>query len=100
MSVVDGSSGAGTRRRNRRLDLRTTQSERELIERAIATTGSGLTEFVVGSAVEAAQRVLADRDRFELTAQAAAEWDAINDRPARDLPGLRRLMERPSPFIG
>ena len=52
MSVVDGSSEAGTRRRNRRLDLRITQSERELIERAIATTGSGLTEFVVGSAVE------------------------------------------------
>ena len=72
MSVVDGSSEAGTRRRNRRLDLRITQSERELIERAIATTGSGLTEFVVGSAVEAAQRVLADRDRFELTAHAAA----------------------------
>ena len=99
MSVVDGSSEAGTRRRNRRLDLRITQSERELIERAIATTGSGLTEFVVGSAVEAAQRVLADRDRFELTAQAAAEWDAINDPPARDLPGLRALMERPSPFV-
>jgi uncharacterized protein (DUF1778 family) len=99
VSVVDGSSGAGTRRRNRRLDLRITQSERELIERAIATTGSGLTEFVVGSAVEAAQRVLADRDRFELTAQAAAAWEAVNDRPARDLPGLRALMERPSPFV-
>ena len=99
MSVVDGSSEAGTRRRNRRLDLRITQSERELIERAIATTGSGLTEFVVGSAVEAAQRVLADRDRFDLTAQAAAAWEAVNDRPARDLPGLRALMERPSPFV-
>ncbi len=100
MSVVDGSSAAGARRRSRRLDLRTTQRERELIERAIATTGSGLTEFVVGSAVEAAQRVLADRDRFELTAESAAAWDAINDRPARDLPGLRQLMERPSPFVG
>lgn len=99
MSVVGGSSAAGTRRRNRRLDLRTTQGERELIERAVATTGSGLTEFVVGSAVEAAQRVLADRDRFELAAESAAAWDAVNDRPARDLPGLRRLMERPSPFV-
>ena len=99
MSVVDGSSEAGTRRRNRRLDLRITQSERELIERAIATTGSGLTELVVESAIEPTQLVLADRHRFQLTAHAAAEWEAINDRPARDLPGLRALMERPSPFV-
>ena len=29
---------------------------------------------------------------------AAAEWEAINARPARELAGLRRLMERPSAF--
>jgi uncharacterized protein (DUF1778 family) len=87
-----------TRRRSRRLELRTTPDERDLIDRAAAATSSGVTEFVVGSAVIAAQRVLADRDRFELDAEAAAAWEAINERPARDLPGLRNLMDRPSPF--
>lgn len=87
-----------TRRRSRRLELRTTPDERALIDRAAAVTGSGLTEFVITNAVDAAKRVLADKDRFELEPAAAAAWDAVNARRARELPGLRRLMERPSPF--
>ncbi len=86
------------RRRSRRLELRTTPDERELIDRAVLETDTDLTEFVVAHAVEAARRVLADRDRFELDGDALAEWEAINARRARDLPGLRRLMQRPSPF--
>ena len=87
------------RRRSRRLELRTTPEEREIIDRAAAASDTGLTEFVVSSAVTAAQRVLADRDRFELEAVAAEAWEALNARPARDLPGLRRLMARPTPFV-
>jgi uncharacterized protein (DUF1778 family) len=87
-----------TRRRSRRLELRTTPDERDLIERAVAVAGTDLTDFVVVNAVDAARRVLADRERFELDADAVVAWDAINARRARDLPGLRRLMERPSPF--
>ena len=71
--------------------------ERDLIDRAVTETG--LTEFVVTNAVEAARRVLADRDRFELDAEVLAAWESIDDRLARDLLGLRRLMERPSPFV-
>ena len=89
-----------TRRRSRRLELRTTPGERELIDRAASVTATDLTEFVVSHAVEAAQRVLADRDRFDLDDDALSAWDAINARRARDLPGLRRLMERSSPFAG
>lgn len=86
------------RRRNRRLELRTTAEERELIERAVAVTETDLTEFVVGQATAAARRVLADRTEFVLSAEAAAAWEAVNSRPAADLPGLRDLMRRPSPF--
>lgn len=89
---------AETRRRSRRLELRTTPDERDLIDRAVAVTDGDLTEFVVANAVEAARRVLADRVRFELDADAIAGWNEINARSARDLPGLRALMKRPSPF--
>lgn len=92
-------SATEERRRSRRLELRTTPGERDLIDRAVAVTETGLTEFVVTNAVEAARRVLADRDHFELDAEALAAWESINDRRARDLPGLRRLIERPSPFV-
>lgn len=87
-----------TRRRSRRLELRTTQDERDLIDRAVAATDSDLTEFVVTSAVEAARRVLADRSRFELDASALEAWEALHRRPGRVPPGLRRLMKRRSPF--
>ena len=87
-----------TRRRSRRLELRTTPDERELIDRAVTVSETDLTEFVVANAVEAARRVLADRDEFQLDADSLEAWEAINSSPARELPGLRRLMDRPSPF--
>jgi len=90
--------GTKTRRRNRRMDLRTTGEERELIDRAVAASGTDLTDFVVSHAYEAARRVLADRDRFELDPTALAAWEALNARRARQLPGLAKLMQRPSPF--
>ena len=43
-------------------------------------------------------RVVADRDRFVLSPGAQRHWDELNRRPARDLRGLRELVERPSPF--
>ncbi len=87
-----------SRRRSRRMDLRTTPEERELIDRAVVAAGTDLTDFVVTHAYEAALRVLADRDRFELDRKSLKEWEAINARPARELPGLRGLMQRRSPF--
>lgn len=87
-----------SRRKSKRLELRTTPEERELIDRAVEIAGTDLTDFVVTNTLVAARRVLADRDRFELDAGAWEAWEEINSRPARDLPGLRRLMERPSPF--
>jgi uncharacterized protein (DUF1778 family) len=87
------------RRRSERLEVRTTVEDRELINRAVAASETDLTDFVVSNLKVAAQRVLADRTVFELDGAAFRSWDAANRRPARDLAGLRSLMERPSPFV-
>lgn len=87
-----------TRLRSERLEVRTTKYERALIDRAVSEQGTDLTEFAISNLTTAAQRVLADRTEFVLDAKSADAWDAINRRRARDLPGLRRLMDRPSPF--
>ena len=87
-----------TRSRSERLEVRTTKDERALIDRAVAEQGTDLTEFVISNLTVAARRVLADRTEFVLDAESAEAWEAINRRRARDLPGLRRLMERPTPF--
>ena len=69
-----------------------------MIERAARVSGDDLTEFVLAHASDADRRVLADRDRFDLGPDALAAWEAVNARRARDLPALRRLLSRPSPF--
>jgi uncharacterized protein (DUF1778 family) len=69
-----------------------------LIDLAVAASGTDLTEFVVANLTLAARRVLADRGRFLLDAEAAMAWERLNRRPARTLPGLRDLMARRSPF--
>lgn len=89
---------AATRAREERIEFRTTPETRRLVERAVQASGSNLTDFAESSLVLAAQRVMADRERFGLSEGAEAEWDAINAQPARELPGLRQLMGRPSPF--
>ena len=86
------------RRRNRRMDLRTTTEERELIDRAVRASGTDLTDFVITHASDAARRLLADRDHFDLDPVAPKQWEDVNSQPSRDLPGLRRLMQRPTPF--
>jgi uncharacterized protein (DUF1778 family) len=87
------------RRRSERLEVRTTPEERAVIDRAVAAAGTDLTEFVVTNLTVAARRVLANRAEFVLDEQSQAAWEAVNRRRARDLPGLRALMARESPFI-
>ena len=76
-----------------------TPEDRKLIDDAVAACGTGLTNFVVSSLRMAAHEALADRTVFVLDAQDQRAWDEMNERPARDLPGLRELMSRPSPFV-
>lgn len=97
----EGTNGVVTdakRRRSERLEVRTTPEDRALINRAVAVAGTDLTDFVVTNLRVAARRVLADRSEFTLDAAAQQAWEEINRRPARDLPGLRKLMQRASPF--
>ena len=43
--------------------------------------------------------MLADREHFLLDADGQQEWERINSRSARILPGLERLLVRPSLFV-
>ena len=82
-----------------RIELRATEDDRDLLDRAAAALGTDRSSFLLSQGRLAAQRVLADREQFVLDANAQQEWERINSRPARTLPGLARLLERPSPFL-
>jgi len=91
----------GTRPSRFRYDARRAAAPvtlRQRIDRAVHTLGTDLSSFVVRQVVRAAREVLADRTQFALSEEARAEWERVNRRPAREQPGLQRLMERPSPF--
>ena len=81
-----------------RIELRATEDDRVLLDRAATALGTDRSSFLLAQGCLAAQRVLADRQHFLLDAAAQQEWERINSRPARNLPGLTRLLERPSPF--
>ncbi len=82
-----------------RIELRATEDDRDLLDRAAAALGTDRSSFLLSQGRLAAQRVLADREQFVLDTGAQQEWERINSRPARSLPGLARLLERPSPFL-
>ena len=81
-----------------RIELRATEDDRDLLDRAAAALGTDRSSFLLAQGRLAAQRVLADREQFVLDDDGQQEWERINSRPARSLPGLARLLERPSPF--
>lgn len=82
-----------------RIELRATEDDRDLLDRAAAALGTDRSSFLLAQGRLAAQRVLADREQFVLDADGLQEWERINSRPARSLPGLTRLLQRPSPFL-
>jgi len=81
-----------------RIELRASEGDRELLDRAAAAIGTDRSSFLLNQGRLAAQRVLANREQFVLDQRGLEEWEHINNRPARELPGLIRLLQRPTPF--
>jgi uncharacterized protein (DUF1778 family) len=77
--------------KTQRVHLRVAASDDELFRSAAAATHESLSEFLVESGRERAERVLADRTRFVLS---SAQWRAFTaalDRPAREIPAVVEL---------
>lgn len=83
--------------KNRRMHLRVAATDDELFRSAAAAEHESLSEFLVESGRERAERVFADRTRFVLP---AAQWRAFThalDRPARVVPEVVELFRRARP---
>lgn len=78
-----------------RVHLRVAAGDNELFRSAAAETHESLSEFLVESGRERAERVLADRTSFVLSASAWDEFVAALDRPAVVVPELVELFRRP-----
>jgi uncharacterized protein (DUF1778 family) len=79
-----------------RIGIRTTKEQKAFIKRGASLQGLKLSDFVLASAQEKAEIVLADQKEFVMS---AARWDAFVealDRPIRRHQRLNRLMSEPS----
>lgn len=87
-----------TTRKPARLAVRLTPTQDALIRDAAAASGQSLTDFVTAAALVRAEDTLADRRAFRLDDGAWAEFCALLDRPAEQIPELVDLLSEPAPW--
>ncbi|MDO8962935.1 MAG: DUF1778 domain-containing protein [Coriobacteriia bacterium] len=83
-----------------RLSIRATDEEKHLLERAARASHVSASRFVMQAALRSAEEVLVDQSRFTLPPAQWAAFTELTDRPAREIPALKRAAGRPSPFDG
>src|SRR3954449_11293128 len=77
--------------RDQRINLRTSARQEQIIRRAAAASDRTMTDFILESAVEQAERVLADRRWFIATAEQWAEFERLLDEPLVSTSKFERL---------
>ncbi|MEU9837190.1 DUF1778 domain-containing protein [Streptosporangium sp. NPDC048047] len=82
--------------KDERISLRVDAERKQLLEAASAAEGRSVSAFILDAATIAAEHALADRTVFRLSEEQWAAFDALSDRPARDLPRLRELLDTPT----
>jgi uncharacterized protein (DUF1778 family) len=82
-----------------RLNVRLAPSQAALIRRAAEANNTSVSEFVIGSAAEAAGRVLADRRWFGLKDAAWDAFEALLERPVVEKPRLAELLTSDDRFV-
>lgn len=84
--------------RSARFGLRATPDQEAVLRRAADVARKSLTEFILDSACQAAEKTLLDQRHFVVSPQQFQELLDLLDRPAEDNPGLQDLFSRPAPW--
>ena len=81
-----------------RIALRTTPRQDLTMQMAAAQTDRTVSDFILTAATTEAEKVLADRRWFAVTAEQFDAVQAILDTPLENTDRFARLWNRPSPF--
>lgn len=103
MSTEHGATGVASTKRtgsakDKRVDLRASSHQAQVIRRAADATDRTMTDFILQSATEAAERVLADRRWFVASERQWADFLTALDAPLPSTQRFERLAARTSPF--
>ncbi|GAA1313218.1 DUF1778 domain-containing protein [Brachybacterium tyrofermentans] len=83
--------------KSERINLRATEKQEHVLRRAAEAEDVTVSTFILGSAVEQAEKVLADRRWFEVTPEQFEEFVQLLDQPVKT-EKLAALFARPSVF--
>ena len=86
------------RARGETINLRATQKQKTLIDRAAEALGRSRSDFMLESSCRAAETVLLDRCYFTLSDDAFRRFTAMLDQPPASNPKLQRLLQAKAPW--
>lgn len=69
-----------------------------VLKQAAAATDRTMTDFILASAVERAERILAERRRFAGAPEQYDEFLRLLDEPLESTDKFEKLWSRPTPF--
>ena len=84
--------------KNQRIEVRATERQEALVRQAAAASNQTVTDFVLSSAVEQAERVLAERRWFTGPSDEYEAFLRLLDEPLPSTDAFEKLWSRPSPF--
>jgi uncharacterized protein (DUF1778 family) len=82
--------------RSDKLDIRISPEAKRMLQEAARERHTTISEFVIDSALSAAQEVLAERTRMGLTSRQWVAFMAALDAPAQRHPRMERLVKEPA----
>ena len=94
------SNSAPPARRESRLSVRASESDKALLARAAHARHMNVSQFVLEVSLDAAHTILADQTEFRLPPE---QWEAFCQRldaPPQVIPELRQLFSEAEPFHG
>jgi uncharacterized protein (DUF1778 family) len=84
--------------RGETINLRASRRQKALIDQAAEALGRSRSDFMLDTVCREAEAVLLDRRYFALSGDAFKKFTAMLDKPPKDNPRLRRLLETPAPW--
>ncbi|MBI9113687.1 type II toxin-antitoxin system TacA family antitoxin [Sanguibacter suaedae] len=86
------------RTKSQRIEVRATERQEAVLRQAASASDKTMTEFILATAVEQAERILAERRWFTGTAEQYDTFLMLLDEPLESTEKFEKLWSRPSPF--
>lgn len=81
--------------KSERIDVRASAPVKQLLQEAARVSHKNVSEFLLDAGIIAANQTLADRTRFELSAEQWRAFQIALDQPVGAKPKLKKLLAQP-----